>query len=125
MDRNIITWFTPSVASPWECGLKPQRRLRQNREVAVAPPLGAWIETRSRCCSSDIPHSLSPPWERGLKRVRGSFFRFCLGALPLMVSGGCTFGLGKCCNCLVVSYAMNEPGTDYYGGLEKGKNGFR
>jgi hypothetical protein len=42
-----------------------------------------------------------------------------------MVSGGCTFGLGKCCNCLVVSYAMNKPGTDYYGGLEKGKNGFR
>ena len=86
------------VVSPWECGLKPQRRLRQNREVAVAPPLGAWIETRSRCCSSDIPHLLSPPWERGLKRVRGSAFRFRHGALPLMEYGGCSLGLGNYSN---------------------------
>ena len=70
----------------WERGLKPNIEYLEMRVNAVAPHVGAWIETTRKMFMAYSATSL-PMWERGLKRPRHYHYRQDQRSLPMWERG--------------------------------------
>jgi len=58
-------WSRPA----WARGLKPQVLVIDTPSIAVAPRMGAWIETSIKALTILKPTMSRPAWARGLKQL--------------------------------------------------------
>ena len=70
----------------WERGLKQAKPTPPHLQLAVAPHVGAWIETGTEVATIDTLASL-PMWERGLKLHQRTDSHDVTESLPMWERG--------------------------------------